>query len=84
MKLWVIWASKPRITFQVSSVALNQIDLNSLKLCLSSADFDFSQNVEGHKVEREVSSLALDIPTSTPARAAVLGFSRLQWATLSL
>lgn len=66
------------------SVALKQMDLDSLKFCISSADFDFSQNVEGHKVEREVSSLALDIPTTTPARAAVLGFSRLRWATLSL
>lgn len=35
-------------------------------------------------MEREVPSLALDIPITTPARAVVLGFSRLQWATLSL
>lgn len=66
------------------SVALKQLNLASLKFCISSADFDFSQNVEGHKVEKQVSSLALDIPTTTPARAAVLGFSRLRWATLSL
>lgn len=68
------------------SVTLKQIDLDSLKFCMSSTDFDFFffQNVEGHKVEMEVSSLAPDIPTTTPVRAAALGFSRLQWATLSL
>lgn len=63
---------------------LEHIDLDSLKFCMNSTDFAFTQNVEGHKVEREASSLAPDIPTTTPAQAAVLGFSRLQWATLSL
>ncbi len=64
-------------------LTLKPMDLCSLKFCMSSTDYVL-QNVEGHKLEREEPSLALDIPITTPARAAVLGFSRLRWATLSL
>lgn len=68
----------------VQLVTLKQMDLCSLKFCMSSTDYDVLQNVEGHKLESKEPSLALDIPITTPARAAVLGFSRLRWATLSL